>query len=138
MQRSRRLEGTVIRLLVAFSVLGGAACAARGPEANPPNAAPSPQATITICGRVESATRLEDAAGVSTRLTLRDARSSSRFTVTISPAVRPAFETALGAAPEIAYDGRSICATGNLREEAGEPRLDLAKPEDVTINAAVR
>jgi len=89
---------------------------------------------VTICGKVELAQRGEGRDVGSTLLTVRDARSGERFVFEIPASSRGAFESALGAAPDQALRGASICASGRPRGGKAST-LELLSPADLTINA---
>lgn len=126
---------TLASTLVALGIFALQGCISPAGDANPKATAGLSDRTITICGAVESAVRSDSADGVSTLLTLIDARSGFRFIAEIPAAARPAFEKALGTAPELAYEGTSVCATGILYDEGTPPMFEVAKPEDVKINS---
>lgn len=130
-----RFNRTLASALVVLGILGLQGCISGAGDTNPKATAGLSERTITICGTVEQAVRSDSADGVSTLLTLIDSRSGFRFIAEIPARARPAFEKALGAAPEIAYAGTSVCATGILYDEGTPPMFEIARPEDVTINS---
>lgn len=130
-----RFNRTLASALVMLGILALQGCISGAADANPTATADLSKRTITICGTVEAAVRSDSADGVSTLLTLIDSRSGFRFIAEIPADARPAFEKALGTAPEIAYEGTSVCATGILYDEGTPPMFEIAKPEDVTINS---
>lgn len=135
MRIPERFNRTLAAALVALGILGLQGCISGAGDANPKTTAGLSDRSITICGTVEAAVRSDSADGVSTLLTLVDSRSGFRFIAEIPANARPAFEKALGMAPEIAYEGTSVCATGILYDEGTPPMFELAKPEDVTIHS---
>jgi hypothetical protein len=129
-----RLPFCVLAALASLAFLSTQSCVSSATAAK----SQSSDRTITICGAVEGAVRSDSAEGVSTLLTLIDSRSGTRFIAEIPSSARSAFEAALGAAPEIAYQGTSVCATGILRDEGTPSMIELSKPEDVKINSRAR
>lgn len=138
MQVEGRPDRILVCALVAFASLLAPRCGSLATTTDHAGAGKASRETITICGAVDTAVRSDSAEGVSTLLTVIDARSGTRFIAEIPAAARPAFEASLGAAPEIAYQGTSLCVTGILLDEGSPSMIEVAKPEDVKVNSRAR
>ena len=84
----------------------------------------------TVRGPVAGVSYRPDVAGEPTFINLgTDYPDPSRFTVIVWGADRGAFSTA----PEDAYDGESLCVTGDVAEYEGRPQLEISNPEQVHV-----
>jgi hypothetical protein len=90
---------------------------------------------LTVCGRVVRTHWARESRGAPTFVNVEDARSLEEIAVVIWEDDREAFAAALGDAPESAYRGTSVCATGKPGEHQGRPQLEVSAPPDIVVTA---
>jgi micrococcal nuclease len=88
--------------------------------------------TRTVCGEVASARYAESARRQPTFLNLDRAFPNQIFTVVIWGADRPRFPRA----PEQAYRGKPICATGRIGSYKGVPEIVVTEPRQIEVRTA--
>ena len=86
-------------------------------------------ATAKVCGDVASADYLPNVSGQPTFLNLDEPYPNPVFTVVIFGENRQRFRIP----PEQAYQNRSICVTGTIREHDGLPQVIVSNPGQISV-----
>ena len=82
-----------------------------------------------MCGQVASATFASRTRRQPTFLNLDQPYPNQIFTIVIWGSDRPTFNPP----PEVAYQGKRVCVTGQIREYRGRPEVFVTSPAQITI-----
>lgn len=89
--------------------------------------------SATVCGKVASAHYAMTSRGKPTFLNLDRAYPSQIFTVMIWGSDRPKF-----GAPEVTFNGRTICVTGEITLYRGSPETVAHEPSQIKVQNGER
>jgi len=87
-----------------------------------------------VCGRVAEVVQVPDIGGKPTFINLGGEHPNQAFTAVLWAEDRARWDTA----PEVLYEGRSICVTGTVERHEGTPQIVVSAPSQIRQQRSTR